>query len=182
MEEYRNIPTRYMNLANMVSEYLYEIARVTPLTRQQAVAGSNGLMQYLNTLDHRYLVDTILDHRGRPVNLRDIANNLGDTVIFAITNARPGIHAGVTANAVAEILREGYPHGFADGNGTDSDEDAYGKRKSKPKKHTRHRTRRNGLKHKGTKHKGTKHKGTKHKRRKHKGTKHKGTKHKRRKH
>ena len=84
-------------------------ARVTPLTRQQAVAGSNGLMQYLNTLDHRYLEDTILDDRGRPVDSPDIANNLGDTVIFAINtiNARPGIHAGVTANAVAEILREG---------------------------------------------------------------------------
>ena len=169
MAEYRNIPTRYMNLANMVSEYLYEIARLTPLTHQQAVAGSNGLMQYLNTLEHRYFADTILDHRGRPVNLHDIANNLGDTVIVAINriNARRGIHAGVTADAVAEILREDYPHGFADENDIDTDNDAYGKRKSKPKKHTRHRTRRNGLKHKGTKHKGTKHKGTKHKHSKH---------------
>ena len=129
MEHHGNIPTDYINLANMVGEYLYR-----NLPRHHAEAGLHGFFQFLNAHDRRHLEDvTVNRFIGGPENMEMVVNNLGDTVIFAINriNARRGPHEGVTANSVARILIEENYNDIVPADEFNDDDDGFGVLKKK---------------------------------------------------
>ncbi|MBM71928.1 MAG: hypothetical protein CL847_04005 [Crocinitomicaceae bacterium] len=202
-----NIPDDFMNFSNEIYEPLYELlladewrgvtARAREIrSREEAKAGIHGLMGFFHEHDRNNLermgIDGWMDNIENPDHdqvKREIIEDVTHVLKHFIDE-----HPDLTPDPndpndlrLAQTITDTLVRRFgirAEG-------------RKKPKKHTRHRTRRNGLKHKrskhkrskhnktkhkGTKHKGTKHKETKHKGTKHKGTKHKGTKHKRRKH
>ena len=179
-----NVPDDFMNLSNEIYEPLYQLLhadRGEIRSQEEAKAGIHGLMGFFHQHDRNNLdsmgIDGWMDNIENPDH--DAVRRVRIEDITYVLKHFIDEHPDLTPDPnnpndlrLAQSITDRLVRTFgirAEG-------------RKKPKKHTRHRTRRNGLKHKGTKHKGTKHKATKHKGTKHKATKHKGTKHKATKH